>query len=390
MLRKIEIENFFSIKERQVLNLTIAANATDPDNRFAEPVVGSGERIPRVVTLYGANASGKTTVLKAMVFLRDFLLESHARGEAWISPFSSLETGLAPSRFAIEFDWEYSPDQGRKVFRYELEFEGTSKMVSREALFYWPAKRMRKLFERTQKGIDAGPDFHLPKNDSVRAKVLPTASVIAILSQFNYPWAVRINEAMKAIFSNVTIRGKATLDDRPILDLYAKGGPQLDALNHEIRLLDLGIEAVQSIDTTRGKGLSFVHKGLKLPIDYAFESQGTRGFCVIFPFLWGPLTKGGIAVLDEFDNDIHSLLLPEIIRKFQDPETNPLNAQLIISCHNATLLEHLTKEEVVLTEKDDQGRTKVYRLADVHGVRRDENLYGKYLMGAYGAVPRVA
>ena len=61
-----------------------------------------------------------------------------------------------------------------------------------------------------------------------------------------------------------------------------------------------------------------------------------------------------------------------------------------MASHNATLLEHLVKEEVYFAEKDEAGKTHLYGLADVKGVRRDENIYAKYLAGAYGAVPRPA
>ncbi|MEE8394136.1 MAG: AAA family ATPase, partial [Rhodospirillales bacterium] len=101
------------------------------------------------------------------------------------------------------------------------------------------------------------------------------------------------------------------------------------------------------------------------------------------------LTVGGVAVLDELDSDIHPLLLPELIRMFQDEETNPLDAQLIFSCHNATLFEYLEKEEVYFTEKKADGSTEIYGLKDVKGIRRDTNIYAKYLMGAFGAVPQI-
>ena len=82
-------------------------------------------------------------------------------------------------------------------------------------------------------------------------------------------------------------------------------------------------------------------------------------------------------------------MLPEILRWFHDRERNPRNAQLWMSCHNASLLENLTKEEVFFCQKDGKGRTQVYGLGDIEAVRRTDNYYRKYMGGAYGALPQI-
>jgi predicted ATPase len=82
-------------------------------------------------------------------------------------------------------------------------------------------------------------------------------------------------------------------------------------------------------------------------------------------------------------------VLPEVIRWFYDPERNPKNGQLWMSCHNASILEELEKEEVLFCEKDGEGRTRVYALQDIQGTRRANNHYKKYLGGEYGAVPHI-
>ncbi len=83
------------------------------------------------------------------------------------------------------------------------------------------------------------------------------------------------------------------------------------------------------------------------------------------------------------------MVLPEIIRWFHDTARNPRNAQLWMTCQNASLLEELVKEEVFFCEKDSRGRTTVYGLQDVQAVRRNDNYYRKYLGGVYGAVPHL-
>ena len=80
-------------------------------------------------------------------------------------------------------------------------------------------------------------------------------------------------------------------------------------------------------------------------------------------------------------------LLPELLRWFYAASgRNEMNAQLWLSCHSASLLDDLNKEEIVICEKDREGRSRIYSLMDVK-VRRDENHYRKYLSGEYGGVP---
>ena len=93
--------------------------------------------------------------------------------------------------------------------------------------------------------------------------------------------------------------------------------------------------------------------------------------------------------MDELDRDLHPDLLLEILRWFWDVERNPKQAQLIMSCNNPSVLDHLQKEEIHFTSKDSLGRTSVYSLKDIQGVRRDENFYRSYLSGRYGAVPNI-
>jgi predicted ATPase len=133
----------------------------------------------------------------------------------------------------------------------------------------------------------------------------------------------------------------------------------------------------------------FMHEGLALPMPMIYESHGTRQFFKIYPLIWHALETGGVAVLDELDASMHPIILGEILRWFHDPERNPHNAQLWMSCQNASLLEDLVKEEVLFCQKDNRGRTQVYGLRDIQSVRRTDNYYRKYLGGAFGAVPQI-
>jgi AAA15 family ATPase/GTPase len=133
----------------------------------------------------------------------------------------------------------------------------------------------------------------------------------------------------------------------------------------------------------------FKHSGLQVEMPWMLESHGTRTFIKMFPAIAVTLAQGGIFAIDELDASIHPLILPEILRWFHGKGArNSLDAQLWFSCHSVSLLDELKKEEIVICEKDRQGRTTVYSLMDVK-VRRDDNHYRKYLSGAYGGVPQI-
>ena len=101
------------------------------------------------------------------------------------------------------------------------------------------------------------------------------------------------------------------------------------------------------------------------------------------------LENGGIAVLDEFEVDLHPHMIPPLVNLFISRKTNPHNAQLLFSCHSIELMRRLDKYQVILVEKDEFGYSRVIRLDDIKGVRSDDNFYAKYDAGAYGAVPDI-
>ena len=101
------------------------------------------------------------------------------------------------------------------------------------------------------------------------------------------------------------------------------------------------------------------------------------------------LEYGGLAVIDELEADLHPHMLAPILDLFFNPRTNPKNAQIIFTCHAPEILNTLHKSQVLLVEKDDHHVSDAWRLDEVKGVRADDNLYAKYMAGAYDAVPQV-
>jgi AAA domain, putative AbiEii toxin, Type IV TA system len=404
MLQQLEIQNFYSIRDLQAIDLRAAAHAPAESDRLARLWPGASERVPRVVVLFGANAAGKSNVLKALSFIAWFIRNSFAMSpEKWLpyARFNDKVSRESPTRLAVHFVGPADllrptdPKGPRCRYAYELVLggaDGKSAQVLRESVHYWPrdAGRRIRLLERDEQGaVAASKSFGLSGYRSALEKILrPTASVVATLAQLQHPLATLLYQLAGSIHTNLLIE-KMELQEDVIARHYATQPQQLEELNRDIQRFDLGVKRIVVQSGANGPFLSYDHRGLGGPLLSQVESHGTRSFVKIFPLLHQALEQGGVAVVDELDLAIHPLVLPELLRWFNDPKRNPLNAQLWMTCNNASLLEELAKEEILFCEKDDDGRTTVFGLRDVQSVRRNDNYYRKYLAGAYGAVPRV-
>ena len=401
MIYKIEIENFYSIREKQILDLRASAHAPRDTERLAGCWRGSHERAPKVVAVFGANGSGKSNLLRALSFVSGFVQSSFALAPGGSIPYASFNDRSSfgkPTRLKF---WLAGPENPAAIdqdemtecaYCYELVINnGNSGNVGREGIFYWPAStgRRTRLVERFEDGtVKAAKVFGLSGYKRALEKVLrPNASVISTLAQLNHPVATAIALAAGKGQSNIHVE-KFELEDDLILRGYIDHPALVEQFNREVSRIDVGVRALEVLSSKDGPKVGFRHEGLARPMPLVYESHGTRQFLKLYPLIAGVLATGSIAVVDELDAAIHPMLLPEIIGWFHDPVRNPHNAQLWTSCHSATLLEELSKDEIVFCEKDWRGRTEIYALNDVKSVRRDENYYKKYLGGFFGAVPR--
>ena len=400
MIHEFAVSNYFSIYEEATLDFRIPGTAPDlPRFRPCQdkPVV----RLPTVVALMGPNGSGKTTLLRALVDVVRI---------AWVSNLSTTETPVKtiipfllkkaqnePTRFRVEFDADWlTPGEARELFRYEL----------------WGVRRLRLLISSSAKpcstfqkadlgdslnaaclgAIYVSPKFGLKPKDPRLEAVRADASVIATLAALNVPLAMWMAESLNRISlsTNILYHGNWQPTTEAVVDFYESRDEMKSWMKRQMQRSDLAIQDVHfSSDNTGKKLVRFKHRGLDADVTLPFESGGTRRLFHLLPQIRLALDTGGPAILDEVDGDLHVDIINEIIHWFHNRETNPHDAQLLISTHNVGVLDDLEKEELFIVEKGQGGATCVHGAQDVSGLRRDIRLYPKYRSGVLGGLPKI-
>ena len=394
MLRKFRVKNFLSFRDWQTLDLTVAANAPDLPGRFVQSVPGSKDRFPTFVVIFGANASGKTNILRAITFLANFMRSSQdtpANAPVQMAQFYGKGQDEKTTEFQVELDGKISNSEKSKIFQYRLVISPDQERVLEEDLVYFPRGRPKRLFSRRSQEFKFGDDFHIRRNDPSISKIRQNCSAISTLAQFNHSVSVDISNNLSLLHTNVKeIFGSQETTTTSKANSYFNSADLREKFLEFSRRFDIGIEKVEIAVTNRGMEPLFFHRGVHRPISCALESHGTNMVYNLFPTLYHAMQNGGVAVIDELDNAIHSLLVPEIVDLFVDAERNPHRAQLIAVCHNPSILQFLEKEEIYFMEKAPDGATSIYGLKDIRGVRRESNIYANYLAGAFGGIPKIA
>ncbi len=396
MIHRVEIENYGSIRERQVIDLSVPATAP-PLEQFAQSWGDESVRLPTIVAFFGPNASGKTTVLRAIVSAIEFAAFSvkldPSASMPFLQPFRSTEWRNRPTRIEVDFDANWIGDRPH-VFRYQLSLARDAatgeQRVVHESLQVKDRRRFRYLFTRDGQVIRCAKELQLPPSDARLKAVRQNASVISTMAQLNHGLFSDIVKDLVSTQRN--IRGyHASPDIKDALSFLYADREALDALILQLTRLDIGLTDLTVEQTPYGLAATFLHQGLDEAVELLEESNGTRSFITNFPALWYSLKTGRPVLIDEFDVDLHPMLIPEILSWFQDPAVNENEhrAQLFFAGHNVTIMDALEKEEIFLVEKSRDGASSIVGLKDIKGVRREPSLQRKYLGGAFGAVPNI-
>ncbi len=416
MLIEFRVENHRSLRDEQVLTMEAGRVGDETDAR-PRHVTGHPESLLPVAVLYGANASGKSNVLASLAFMREAVLVSHRN---WPpdegvprDPFAWGPKRSEPSLFEVT---ALISD-----VRYQYGFLVNDECVLEEWLYAWPNRKKQVWFERDGNTFEFGENLK-GENKLIEEVTRPNALFISAATQHKHQQLTPIFSWFRAIdaieLSSRDAQSNPPLHETTLARLLddtatdARQAPPIPSetsekslkerlrtllRNADIGIVDISVNRSQSDESPRrGRPRRFWLKHQSesddawLPLEE--ESQGTRTlFRLALPILLA-IEKGGVVLVDELEASLHPTLAQQIVRQFNDPTTNPRNAQLLFTTQDTNLLgttlgePTLRRDQVWLTEKDGEGATVLYPLTD-YKPRKAENLERGYLQGRYGATP---
>jgi len=413
MLIEFSVSNFRSIKEEQTLSMIADSSTRKNDNTFV-PIEGNKLRLLDSAAIYGANASGKSNILKALNRLISYIHDLTIDVDdniPYYEPFELDKSCLSkPSIFKLSFIIEGI------MYEYQIDFD--SREVHHEQLDYYPKKRKTNLFIRTKNEVKRGGSFKDKRLFS--RKALTKYPYLSKVAREEHEQMQKIYQYLKtyALFAanDTHMRSYLIPHVNQELQKNEKLKRKLDKL---IRIADTHIEQIKIeekdvdfkfddevpeelkkiIMRDNKYELFAVHKtrdGLLQGEEANFpffqkESMGTITLYGLGALMLLILNRGHILVVDEIDNSLHPKLCKFLIKLFHHPLTNPRNAQLIFASHETTLLDRelLRKDQIWFTEKNKYGETQLFSAQDFDKVKGDEPFDLWYMQGKFGGQPNI-
>ncbi len=406
MIIEFSVANYRSVKDIQTFNMS-AANIV---SKYKEVDVTNTIKVSDKLTLlkskaiYGANASGKSNLIKAfqtfIIVIQDSVKDSKVLRNK-IDPFKlSTETENLPSFFQLIFVLNN--------VQYRYGFEVTRDEIVSEWLMGTPGKKEVPFFTREGKiisvnenkfreGIKIRDLYSQPENDIARNNSL----FLTTVRSFGGLLSGEIINYLSEIF---VITGLSDFKMYKAAEDYIAEDKNLSRISEFLKVADVGIDQIkrfeyQDKDDHEAKTYTLTyHKkfgkdlesndvaSLFMLID---ESEGTKKMFEIGPFVIEALKRKKVLLFDEFDARFHPVITKKLVELFNS-EANQ-GSQLIFATHDTNLLNAklLRRDQVCFVEKDKYGSSHFYTLVDFKGVRNDSSFEKDYISGRYGAIPFV-
>lgn len=418
VLLNFTFSNFKSFSSRQHLDLSAVESDHSLDQNTLSPALPGtkNKRWLKAVALYGANASGKSSMIEAFKALTNLVVHSAKAtnpDEAikFIEPFALNDTASdQPTAFAVSF---VADD-----IRYEFKLALTQQRVIHESLRAYPKGQEQLWYERNWNPSDETYSW-TPKKSAYFKPVVQQLPKMTLPNMLFLSRAISLGDTqLQSVF-------RWFKDEVVFLDLSEDSlgsGFSTQKIENDpdsskkiisfLKHADLGIcgakitknklpknlikniqenapdEQIQEIINSLSREITLKHKGaneaLYLPWDV--ESTGTqRLFSLIGPWI-DILEQSHIVFIDELETSMHPLMVIEFLKLFFQWKGS--RAQLIFSTHTPLLLDLnlMRRDQIWFTEKNETGVSQLYPLTDYHP-RNDESLIRGYLTGRYGATP---
>lgn len=411
MLVQFTVDNFRSIKDP--VTFSLVSGSSDGTNS-----VGIGKyRLLKSAVIYGANASGKSNVLKALAFMRSLVLNDtkvvQSTDRLPHEPFRlSTETEGASSSFEIVFfadqvkyrygfeadstdvyaEWLFADERGREArlfFRDRSEDElyvnperfreGKGVKVLNNSLFLWKcdqnggtiARRILSWFKNMNLIFGMSPSQYLRYTVKQMEQAGFREEIVNLVS------------AADLGIRNVVLQREQISSDE-VSGLKLPDAVKKRILEDDSPLVLVGVKAVHEKYNEKNQIVEDAQ------FDFGNdESEGTKKYFSLSAPILDTLKNGRILLIDELDASLHPLLVANLVTLFNDPSVNKKSAQLIFATHDTNLLNQALfhKSQIWFTEKDVYGATHLTSLVEYRNVRREDNVEKHYIQGKYGAIP---
>jgi len=407
MLIRFSVENFLSFKDRQTLDMTAVPTCKErqEDNTFD---LDSESKLLKTVVVYGANASGKSNLFKALAFFCSFIHNSSKDFQVdesiSVKPFQlNLDTVKEPSFFEIEFK------HNEEFYRYG--FQVTRAKVVSEWLFCGGKQLFIRAEENGEDIIQIESEWNNAKGLEERTRA--NALFLSVCAQFAMSQAAEIIAWFNQKINQIS--GTATLLSKMFTIEKIQDGKYRDDIIMFLKNADMNIDNVEIKEGARIASMNRlivqtlhhiydnnanVVGNTKLSMKEA-ESLGTQKAFALSGPLIEALKTGAVLVVDEMDARLHPVFVRQIVDMFNSKRLNPLNAQLIFNTHDTNLLNCrkdkpagylLRRDQIYFMEKDNMEASHLYSLIefkkeDGKKIRNDASYEKDYLNGIYGAIP---
>lgn len=423
MLIEFKVSNFLSFKEEirfSLASTSLKDKKVSDENVMFHPYDNNKFTLLKSAAIYGANASGKSNLVKAMIFFKKFILTSSTSTQIdepiEIVNFKlSTETEKESSVFDIIF-----LSQNRQ-FRYG--FSVNPLRVDGEWLYVKelkPNAKEKEIYFRTEDKYEVNDSFSIGKDLVEKKMIRSNALLLSTAAQFNEPLATEVFHWLSTFNA---VSGNRDGQYSRYTALKLQDPKSKERILDFTKFADLGIDDIQLVqgavsdinvkgnnpkteealkkvflEKTVNSLFSFHQKfdkelNEKELVQFLFsqsESEGTVKYFGLAGPIIDTLDNGKILVVDELDSKLHPLLTQKIISLFNSKETNPKNAQLVFTTHDTNLLSAnlFRRDQIWFTQKDRYGSSTLYSLAEyIVAVRNDASFEKDYLSGKYGAVP---
>lgn len=399
-----------------------------------------GERVPRlekyrmrvlpIAAVYGGNASGKTNLFEALRFAKYFVSKGvHLEEKIPIVPFALNEMSLAE---ASSFCFEIFADGGIYEFSFSIASSGVleEKLVqvlpsSEKTLYHRQAgkpvtcslcekdPRLNFVFQGTQSNQLFLTNSVFQKLDCFRAvydwfrESLVIVGPDSCFGQFEHfinetsPLYGEMNNLLRRLDTGIDHVGGETIpfEHMPI------SSARKEAIRRELKEGesfripiddDRRFIVTRKNDNLSAKQLVSFHrtsKGKDVKFDIALESDGSKRALDLLPAFLDLSRKNSnrVYVIDEVDRSLHTSLTRNLIEMYLDGCSEETRAQLLMTTHDVLLMNQdlLRRDEMWVTERDEDGASSLYSLCEFKGVRYDKDLRRSYLQGRFGGIPKI-